>query len=248
MDIKGKAAIVTGGGRGFGKAIALALHAEGVNVCLASPDVEEIDTVASEINSLGGKAISVKTDVRYADQIRNMVDKTDAEFGQVDILVNNGGVAVHSAIVDIQEDDWDFVLDVNLKGTMLCTQAVFGQMCERGSGHIINIGSGSGKVGSNHMGPYVASKFGVVGFTQVIDAEGFEHGVKATVINPGAADTLQRSQNHEDDRTQLLQPEDVADTVLFVLKQNPRAYTPEISVAPQFFRLPPQTRNLKECI
>lgn len=248
MNLKGKTAIVTGGGRGFGKAIALALVEEGVNVTLASPDADEIEALASEIKQRGGRAISVPTDVRFKDQVHNMVEATNAEFGQVDILVNNGGVAIHGSIVEIAEKDWEFVLDVNLKGTMLCTQAVFAQMCERGSGHIVNIGSGSGKVGTEKMGPYVASKFGVVGFTQVTDAEGLPHGVKATVINPGAADTLQRSQNHDDDRSQLLQPEDVAHAVLFVLKQADRAYTPEVSVSPQFFRAPPKTRNLKEGI
>ena len=248
MDLNGKSTIVTGGGRGFGKAIALALVAEGAKVTLASPDVEEIEALAEEINADGGQAIAVKTDIRYADQVTAMVKASSDAFGSTDILVNNGGVAIHSTISDIREEDWDFVLDVNLKGTMLCTQAVFGQMCGQGSGHIINIGSGSGKVGTEKMGPYVASKFGVVGFTQVTDAEGLPYGVKATVINPGAADTLQRSQNHEDDRSQLLQPEDIADAVLFALKQSHRAYTPEILVYPQLFRKPPPTRNLKDGI
>ncbi|MFC1899482.1 SDR family oxidoreductase [Chloroflexota bacterium] len=243
--MKGKIAIVTGGGRGIGRATALAFAGEGANVVIAARTQSEIEAVADEIKKLGQEALAVPTDIQYKSQVDTMVKQAYDRFGKVDILVNNGAVAIHNPIPQIREEDWDWILDVNLKGTFLCTQAVFSQMCEQGSGHIVNVASGAGKHGGAKFGSYAVSKFGVVGLTQVTDAEGFPHGVKATVVCPGAADTKQRSQNHDDDVTKLLQPEDVADLILFVVTQPARAHIADVSIIPQFMRQPSGSHNLK---
>ena len=156
-----------------------------------------------------------------------MVKQAFDRFGKVDILVNNAGVSIHNPIPKIREEDWDLLIAVNLKGAFLCTLAVFSHMCEQRHGHIVNVSSGAGKHGSPKYGAYCASKFAVVGFTEVTDAEGHPYGVKASVVCPGPVDTKLRRALHDDDLTKLAQPEDVADLILFLVTQPSRAHTLE---------------------
>jgi 3-oxoacyl-[acyl-carrier protein] reductase len=154
-----------------------------------------------------------------------MVKRTLDRFGRIDILVSNAGVAIHNPIPKIREEDWDLNIAVNLKGVFLCTQAVFSHMCERKSGHIVNVSSVSGKVGHPNGGAYCAAKFGVVGFTETTNNEGRPHGVKASVVCPGPVDTKMRRDNHPDDVIEhLTLPEEVADLILFLVSQSPRAH------------------------
>ena len=230
MKLKGQIAIVTGGGRGFGRAIALALAGEGADVVLAARTVSEIDAVAEEIRKTGREALAVPTDVSSKAEVQGMFKKAIERFGKVDILVNNAGVAGTSPIPDITEELWDRNIAVNLKGVFLCTQAVFTHMCDRGSGHIVNISSLAGRRAGPRFGAYGASKFGVTGFTGVTAEEGRPHGVKATLIEPGPADTKMRRDYHKDDLSLLAQPEDVADLVMLVVTQSPKVYTPVLSL------------------
>jgi len=230
MKLNDKVAIVTGAGRGFGRAISLSLAREGVQVALVARTSSEIEAVAKEVRELGGDAISIPTDVSKKPDVMAMVGKTMERFGKVDILVNNAGVAGTSPIIEITEELWDRNIAVNLKGVFLCTQAVFGHMCDRGSGHIVNISSIAGRRPNARFGAYCASKFGVAGFTEVTAIEGRPHGVKATLIEPGPADTKMRRDFHKDDMSKLAKPEDVADLVMFVLNQSPKVYTPVLSL------------------
>jgi 3-oxoacyl-[acyl-carrier protein] reductase len=245
MKLKGKTAVITGAGRGIGRAISIALAKEGANIVLAAPEVDQIEAVSEEIRALGGEALPVQTDIRFKSEIVAMARAAFDKFGSVEILVNNGGVAVHNAIPDIKEEDWDFTMSVNLKGTFLCTQAFFQHMCDRQQGHIINIVSRAGKVASAKFGAYAASKFGALGFTQTTDAEGLPFNVKATAICPGAVDTQQRSENHVDDHSKLLLPEDVADYVAFIVTRPNRVYIAEASPISQFMKPVPNALNLK---
>ncbi|MCW8060637.1 SDR family oxidoreductase [Agrobacterium tumefaciens] len=229
MKLEGKTAVITGAGRGIGRATALALAKEGCNIVLAAIELNEVEAVAAEVRAIGPQALAVQTDVQYKTQVTALAQAAFDRFGAVDILMNNAGVAIHNSIPNIKEEDWDFMMAVNLKGTFLCTQAFFQHMCERRSGHIVNIVSRAGKVASAKFGGYAASKFGMLGLTQTTDQEGIEFGVKATAICPGAVDTQQRSDNHIDDRSQLLQPEDVADYVAFIVTRHPRVYIGEVS-------------------
>ena len=231
MMLSNKVAIITGGGRGIGKATAHALAKEGVAVALAATTSAEIDAVASEINKNNGRALAVATDVTQKGQVEHLMQQTLDAFGQVDILVNNAGVAIHNPISKIDEADWDLNIDVNLKGTFLCTQAVFQHMCDRKTGHIVNVSSISGKNGHANGGAYCAAKFGVVGFTEVTSVEGKPFGVKASVICPGPVDTRMRRENHPDDVIEhLTLPEEIADAILYVVKQPRTAHTLEVVV------------------
>lgn len=250
MKLENKVAIITGGSRGFGRATALAFVREGAKVVLASPeqDAAELDAVVAEVKAAGGEAIAVVTDVSKKSDVQNMADKAYETFGKVDILINSAGIGIHALIADIKEDVWDATMDVNLKGVFLCTQAVMKNMCDQGSGHIINIASTAGKQAAGKFGAYTASKWAVNGLTGVTDQEGFEHGVKATTIAPGAANTQIRWQNHDDDPATLLQPEDIAESILFVVSQPDRVYIPEMMVLPQFLKKPTYVANVKDHI
>ena len=232
MKLKDKIAIVTGAGRGIGRATALALAQEGAHLVLAARTVSEIEAVAEEIRSVGREVLVVATDVAKKTDVVAMVQQTLERFGKVDILVNNAGVAVHNPIPDIREEDWDLNINVNLKSVFLCTQAVFTRMCAQGSGHIVNVSSLAGKYYPYTMAAYGAAKWGVVGLTGITQEEGRPHGVRAILVRPGPVDTKMRRDNHDDDLDKLPQPEDIAEAILLAVTQHPRAYTPVFDVYP----------------
>ncbi|MAE17041.1 MAG: hypothetical protein CL923_02625 [Deltaproteobacteria bacterium] len=230
MKLKDQTAIVTGAGRGIGRATALTFAHEGANVVLVARTVSEIEAVAEEIQKTGREALAVPTDVANKSEVQSMVQKTLERFGKVDILVNNAGVAGTSPIPKITEELWDLNLAVNLKGVFLCTQAVFSHMCEQGHGHILNVSSLAGRHPGARYGAYCAAKFGVSGFTGVTNNEGLSHGVKATLVEPGPVDTKMRRDNHKDNLSKLAQPEDVADMIMLAVTQSPNAHTPVLSL------------------
>ena len=145
MRLKDQVAIVTGGGRGIGRSIALTFANEGANVAVIARTESEIESVKQEILNLGSKAIAIKTDVTDESQVISMVQRVMDEFGRIDILINNAGFAKHAYIQDISNELWDTTINVNLRGIMLCTRAVYKQMMKQKSGYIINISSGAGK-------------------------------------------------------------------------------------------------------
>ena len=228
MRLQNQTAIVTGAGRGIGRATALALAREGAGVTLAARTAAEIEAVAEEIRALGREALAVPTDVADQAAVQAMVAHTIDRFGKVDILVNNAGVAGTSPIPNITEELWDRNIAVNLKAVFLCTQAVFSHMCERGRGHIVNVSSLAGRYPGVNYGAYGAAKFGVRGFTGITGLEGRPHGVKATLVEPGPMDTKMRRDHHRDEVSQLGQPGDVADLILLAVTQSPKVHTPEL--------------------
>ena len=230
MKLEGKVAVVTGAGRGIGRATAMALAQEKARVVVVSRTLPEIEAVAEEIRKKDQEVLAIAADVSQKATVEAMVKQTLERFGQIDILVNNAGVAVNNPIPKIREEDWDFIMAVNLKGVFLCTQAVFNHMCARGNGHIINVASMAGKHGGANFGAYAASKFGVIGFTETTYNEGIKYGVKATAVCPGPADTKMRRDNHEEDLARIMQPEDLADVILFVASQPARAHIAEVMV------------------
>jgi len=232
MKLKDQVGIITGGGRGIGRAIALTFAKEGVNIAVVARTDPEIEGVAKEIRELGVNAIAIKTDVSNEDQVEAMVQKVMDEFGRIDLLVNNAGVAEHAHVQDIKTNVWDLTMNVNLRGVMLCTRAVYRNMLDQESGYIINISSGSGKHGSARYGTYSTSKFGVIGFTESLAAEGRQYGIKASVICPGPVATRMRASNHAgEDPLKLMQPQDIADVALFLVTQPKRAYIGEVVVS-----------------
>ena len=231
MKLEDRVAIVTGGGRGIGRAIALALAKEGSDVVVVARTVSEIEEVAAEARRMGRRSLAIPADVVQKEQVQNMVQKTLDEFGTVDILVNNAGTAIHNYLVDIREEDWDVTMAINLKGVFLCSQAVFPIMIEKRYGHIINISSGAGKGAGPRYATYSTSKFGLMGFTQAIAAEGRPYNVKVAAICPGPVATRLRAGNHPNDVPEkLMQPQDIADVALFLVTQPDKTYIPEVMV------------------
>lgn len=232
MRLKDQVGIITGGGRGIGRAIALTFAKQGAHIAVVARTESEIEAVARQIGDLGARAIAIRTDVSQENQVEAMVQKVMDEFGRIDILVNNAGFAKHMPIQEIQTDTWDLTMNVNLRGIMLCTRAVFKNMMKQRSGYIINISSGAGKHGSARYSTYSASKFGVMGFTQSLAAEGRQYGIKASVICPGPVATRMRAGNHPgEDPAKLMKSQDIADVALFLVTQPKRAYIGEVVVS-----------------
>ncbi|MBA7481022.1 3-oxoacyl-[acyl-carrier-protein] reductase FabG [subsurface metagenome] len=186
MKLDGKISIITGGGAGLGKAMALEFANAGADVVVCDLDKANIEKVRDEIMALGRRSLTIVTNVCVKEQVANMVKKVIDEFGRIDILVNNAGTSRNMPIVDLTEDSWDLILDTNLKGTFLCTQAVVKHMIEQKYGKIINIAS-TAALGSIEVGgsAYVASKFGVVGLTKASAREFGQYGITVNAIAPG---------------------------------------------------------------
>jgi NAD(P)-dependent dehydrogenase (short-subunit alcohol dehydrogenase family) len=191
MQLQNTAAIVTGGARGIGRGIAYELAREGVRVAIAdlpSTAADRDETIA-EIKRLGSDAIGIDVDVRDWSQVQAMAQQAIDRFGQVDILVNNAGVIKIGPVVAFAEEDWDLIMDVNLKGVFLCSKALYGHMAQRRSGRIINISSIAGKRGRAFASAYATSKWGVIGFTQSLAHELAPANVNVNAICPGEVAT-----------------------------------------------------------
>jgi NAD(P)-dependent dehydrogenase (short-subunit alcohol dehydrogenase family) len=233
MKLKGKVAIVTGAGRGIGRAIALALAHEGVNLALVSRTRAELDEVALEVRQSPARAIAVSADVSIQQQVDEAVKNTLAELGPVDILVNNAGVAIHHDVQEIPEADWDRTFAVNLKGAFLFCRAVFPQMMGRGQGDILNVASIGGRRPAGHYSSYCASKAGLIAFSEAIAQEGAPRNVRVSLICPGPVDTaLRRKDFPEESESELLLPQDVAEAAVFLLSRPSGVFIPELTMRP----------------
>jgi NAD(P)-dependent dehydrogenase (short-subunit alcohol dehydrogenase family) len=191
LELKNAVAIVTGGARGIGRGIAYELAKEGVRVALADlpATAADRDETIARVKKLGSDAIAVDVDVRDAAQVAAMVQATIDKWGQVDILVNNAGVIKVGPVFMFAEDDWDFIQDINVKGTFLCAKAVAAHMIERRVGKIINLSSMAGKSGKAGASAYCASKWAVLGFTQAMAEEMGQFNVNVNAVCPGEVDT-----------------------------------------------------------
>ncbi len=187
MRLKDRVAVITGGGSGIGLAITRAFNAEGAIVVIVARTASRLKEVADTINSRGGRARAIPTDISDEGQVRRMVAQTLAEYGRIDILVNNAGIAGPTAkIVDMELDKWNAVLAVNLAGMMLCSREVLKDMIPRKSGNIINISSVGGMSGFPMRSPYCVSKMGVIAFTETLAIEVGEHNIRVNCISPAA--------------------------------------------------------------
>jgi NAD(P)-dependent dehydrogenase (short-subunit alcohol dehydrogenase family) len=186
MKLEGKVAIVTGGGGGIGRAIALRFTREGAAVVVAGPTDEKIRSVEKEILDSRGRALAVLTDVADEAGVERMVAATLSAFSQIDILVNNAGIAGPTALVpNVSLEEWNRTFAVNLTGAFLCAKHVLPHLIERRSGCIINITSIAGLQAYAYRSPYCASKWGMIGLTQTLAQEGGQYGVTANAIAPG---------------------------------------------------------------
>ena len=190
MDLTDKVAIVTGAGQGIGRAIALRLAGAGATVVVADMNRKVGEAVAQEIEAWGSKSLVVEVDVSKLDQVQQMAQQTLKSFNQIDILVNNAGIAGKTATLpDLDESDWDAVLDVNLKGVFLCCKAVIDHMIERQYGKIVSVASIAGKEGNPTLIPYSASKAGVICLTKALAKEVTEYGINVNCVSPAVIRT-----------------------------------------------------------
>lgn len=197
FDLSGKVAIVTGTSRGLGQYFARALARAGADLVITSRKLSSLDEFKKEIESLGRKALAVKLDVRSQDDIENMVQAAMEEYGKIDILVNNAGLNIRKPSVDFSWEDWDTVLDTNLKGSFFCARAVAGQMQKKNCGRIINIGSCTCVFGMEGIAPYTASRGAILSMTRSLAAEWGKFGITVNVLAPGWFKTAQNAVLYE---------------------------------------------------
>jgi NAD(P)-dependent dehydrogenase (short-subunit alcohol dehydrogenase family) len=226
-------ALVTGAGRGIGRAVSIALAGAGCRVVLAARTAAQLDTVREEIGSLAGESLAVPVDLTRDEEIRRLVDSIRSLWGGVDILINNAGWGKRAPVARAVIEDWEQTFRLNLRAPMRLANLLVPGMIERGRGAVINIGSISGKTGEANGAAYSASKFGLIGFTQSLYEEVREHGIKVSVILPGFVDTPLIPPNRQLDRSKMIRPEDVAQTVLFVLNSAETCCPVEITLRPQ---------------
>ncbi|HBF35363.1 TPA: beta-ketoacyl-ACP reductase [Candidatus Sumerlaeota bacterium] len=223
--LKGKTAVITGAGQGIGKSIALAFARQGANIVVSDVQEATAAQAVTEIEALGVKAIAVACDVRQSAQCEALIDKAVETFGQIDILVNNAGVTKDGLMMRMKEEDFDFVIAINLKGVFNCSKAAIRPMMKQRSGRIINISSVVGLMGNAGQANYSASKAGVIGLTKTMAKEFGSRNINVNAICPGFIQTAMTDKLTDDAKKQLVEvipfkklgtADDVANTALFL--------------------------------
>jgi len=189
MMLNGRVAVVTGSGRGIGRAIALCFARNGADVAISDIDQPSTEAVAEEVRQLGRRSLAVVCNVTDPNSCKAMVDRVVAELSRLDILVNNAGIRRDKLIVGMSDQDWDVVLDVNLKGAFYCTRAALRPMSKQRFGRIVNIASIVGLMGNKGQANYAASKAGLIALTKTVAKEMASRGLTANAIAPGFIQT-----------------------------------------------------------
>lgn len=229
MKLKDKVAVITGAGRGIGRAIALQMAREGASLVCWDIDGEAAAQTAGDIETMGRAALSLQVDVTQLEQVSGAVEQILKRFSSIDILVNNAGITRDNLLIRMSSQDWDQVLDVNLKGAFHCTKSVARQMMKQRSGRIVNIASVVGLMGNPGQANYCASKAGIIGFTKAVAKELASRGITVNAIAPGFIETEMTRQLSDGGRDAFLQviplrrfgrPEDVALLVSFLVSED----------------------------
>jgi len=231
-DLKNKNALITGAGKGIGKAIAIALAKEGVNVILVARTQADVDQLAAETAALGVKSLALSADVSDINSINSAVEKAFAEFKSIDILINNAGIAAFGNFMTLEPTEWEKIIQVNLMGTYYTTRAVLPNMIERQTGDIINISSTAGLNGNALTSAYSASKFAVLGLTDSLMQEVRKHNIRVTALTPSTVATdlaldLKLTDGNPD---KVMQSEDVAELIIAQLKLSRRVFIKNSSI------------------
>ncbi|WP_416387371.1 3-oxoacyl-[acyl-carrier-protein] reductase [Caminicella sporogenes] len=238
MNLSGKTAIVTGGSRGIGKAIALKLAEKGADIVVNyTSNFEKAQEVVEKIKSMGRKAIAIKADVSNPDDVANLVKEVSKNFESIDILVNNAGITRDGLLIRMKDEDWDKVININLKGTYLCTKLVGKKMMKQRSGKIINVASVVGIIGNAGQANYSASKAGVIGFTKSAAKELAARGITVNAVAPGFIETEMTDklpadviENYKKNIpiARFGKPEDVANVVAFLASEKANYITGQV--------------------
>ena len=231
--LSGKVAVITGGSKGIGKAIAFGLAAAGAKVVLAARTPAPLEQVAAGLREGGAEALAVPTDVTDAAAVQRLVQKTLDVYQRLDILINNAGIGRFGTVVDFTPSDWDAVLNSNLKAIYLCTQSALSPMLAQGGGQIVNVLSIAAKVPFAASSAYCAAKAGALAFTKVLASEVRQQNIRVTAVLPGSVHTpFWDDIPQHPDFEQMLKPDHVADTVVSVCQQPSGMVTEEIVVMP----------------
>lgn len=234
MSLEGKVAIVTGASRGIGRAIADRLARAGADVAVVDMDVSRAQETVSAVTGHGRRAVVIKANVAEWADVKAMTDQVVAELGRIDILVNNAGITRDGLLLRMKEEDWNAVLDVNLKGTFHCTKAVLPAMTKQGGGAMVNIASVVGVMGNAGQANYAASKAAVIGFTKTVAREYASRGITVNAVAPGFIETAMTEKLSGGVRDALLKqiplgrlgsPADVAGAVRFLVSPAARYIT-----------------------
>ena len=231
MNLKNKVAIVTGSRRGIGKAIALALAKAGANIVVSDINLDDCNKLVEEIKAINGNALAVKTDVSNPEDVSQMINLTTEKFGKVNILINNAGIYMQKSFTDVTEQDFDRILNINLKGVFLCSKAAVPEMIKQGKGKIINIASIAGQVGFADSSAYCASKGAIINITRELALELAQYKINVNAIGPGVIETDMTKNLLKNKATKeallaniplnrIGKPEDIANAALFLASDN----------------------------
>jgi 3-oxoacyl-[acyl-carrier protein] reductase len=227
MRLKDKVAIITGGGRGIGKAIALGFANQGAHIVVAARTESEVISVSEKVREFGRESLGFVCDISDENQVKNFIDATISKFKRIDVLINNAGIGSMRPVYATSLESFEKVLKVNLTGTFLCTKHVWQPMKNSGGGSIVNVSSLGGLVGYPLLAAYCASKWGQIGFTKACAEEGKKDNIRVNAIAPGKADTAIRSKIKED-KTKMLTPEDQVDACVFLASDESRYITGQV--------------------
>ncbi|WP_026695113.1 3-ketoacyl-ACP reductase [Peribacillus kribbensis] len=226
ISLKGKNALITGGGRGIGRACALALAAEGVNIGLMGLNLSNLEKVTEELEQYDVTVSAARGDVSDLESARNAVEHIVSDLGSVDILINNAGIAKFGGFLDLDPEEWEKIISVNLMGVYNVTRAALPGMIEQKSGDIINISSSAGQRGAPATSAYSASKFAVLGLTESLALEVRKHNIRVSALAPStvATDLAIETNLTDGNPEKVMQPEDLAEFIVSQLKLHPRVF------------------------
>ncbi|MFP3720706.1 3-ketoacyl-ACP reductase [Niallia circulans] len=232
QSLKGKVAFITGAGRGIGKAVAVALANEGVNVGLLARTEGALQEVAKEVEALGVKAAYATVDVSSLEEVEQAISTLTNELGKADILINNAGIGKFQSLLDMSPEEWKQIIDVNLMGPYYVTKAVLPQLIEKNGGDIINISSTNGLNGAATSSAYSASKFGLIGMTESLAQEVRRNNIRVTSLTPStvATELAVKTDLIKGDAEKYMQPEDISELIVSQLKLHPRIYVKTATV------------------
>ena len=232
QTLKGKVAFITGAGRGIGKATAIALAKEGVNLGIMATTESNLRDVASLVEGLGVKVAYSAVDVSSLEQVQQAIERITNQIGKADILINCAGVSKFASILDMDPEEWKKIIDVNLMGTYYVTRTVLPQLIEKNSGDVINISSTNGLGGAATSSAYSASKFGVIGLTESVAQEVRRNNIRVSALTPSTVATdmaIDLNLIPENDE-KYMQPEDIAELIVAQLQLNQRVYLKSASI------------------
>jgi len=237
MDLSNRVAIVTGSGQGIGREIALMLAEQGASLVISDVNAATAKEVSAEIEAKNGKSIAISVNVTVAAEVSKLVEQTLSSFGHIDILVNNAGITRDGLLMRMSESDWDLVLNINLKGAFICTQAVLRHMIRQRWGRIVNIASVVGLTGNAGQANYAASKAGLIGLAKSTAREVASRGITVNAVAPGFIDTGMTQKLSENVKQEFLKqiplgffglPKDVAYAVAFLVSEEARYITGQV--------------------